>query len=64
MALMPDQSYVLLNKVIKKNGPKSGTDHWESLVPIGNIPDSFCLYNIYNHWDEGVNFTNLKLTEH
>jgi len=62
--LMPDKSYVPLNIVIDKTAPKCGTDHYESLVPIDNIPDFFRLYHVYNHWDAGINFINSKLTEH
>ena len=62
--LMPDKSYVPLNIVIDKTAPKCGADHYESLVPIDNIPDFFRLYHVYNHWDAGINFINSKLTEH
>ena len=63
--LMPDKSYVPLNFfVIEKSAPKRRMDHYESLVPIDNIPNFFRLYHVYNHWDAGINFINSKLTEH
>ena len=61
---MPNKSYVQLQIVIEKTAPKRSTDHYKSLVPFDNVPDFFCLYHVYNHWDTGINFINSKLTEH
>ena len=54
--------WVDLNNVITRDAPNEGTDHWDSLLPIDNIPRDKRLYNItIEHWDEEIMFTNAML---
>ena len=56
-------TWVDLNKVITRDAPNEGTDYWESLVPIDNIPKDKRLYNISSqeYWDNEIMFTNTML---
>ena len=55
-------TWVDLNNVITRDAPNKGTDHWDSLLPIDNIPRDKRLYNItIEHWDEEIMFTNTML---
>ena len=55
-------TWVDLNNVITRDAPNQGTDYWDSLVPIDNIPKDQRLYNsTIEHWDKEIMFTNTML---
>ena len=62
MKIEESGNWVDLNDVITRDTPHKGTDYWESLIPIDNIPRDKRLYNItIEHWDEEIMFTNTML---
>ena len=62
MKIEESANWVDLNNVITRDAPNKGTDYWESLLPIDNIPRDKRLYNItIEHWDEEIMFTNTML---
>ena len=62
MKIDESATWVDLNKVNTRDAPNEGTDYWNSLVPIDNIPKDQRLYNMtLQHWDEEIMFTNTML---